>query len=256
MKNELAMSLISRRHLTEEVARGQIDALSNFDGGLVRPDKWSRFEPIRTPFDLVDTREPVRALAKPQGNFSYRKGRPIVVSGTMWNLALPSDARFPSPVFTNYWTGEIDGNWASKRRERVEAFVTDMFHVTESDFGLLTTRVDIEAKNATPMRPSYKGLTFKSGVPGLYSINLFSDELADWLDLANFPVQLGTLKRLPFGGYSLKFCDDPNDATTVDVLKRQRIAIDWFGPDKFFDIRSPDRPVTLPAWRPVPGKEK
>jgi hypothetical protein len=249
MKNELAMSLISRRPLTEELARDQITALNDFDGGLLRPDKWSEFEPIKTPFNIGEMIEPVKTLAKPHGSFSYRKGRPTVVTGTMWNLTHSPDARFPSPVFTNYWSGEIDGNWAAKGRlERVEAFVADMFHLTGADFGLLTPQIDLEAKNTTPMRSSFKGLTFDFGVPGLYWINFFSDELADWLDLASFPERLGTLKRLPRGGYLIKFCEDTSNALTVDVLHRQRVAIDWLGADKFFDIRLPDRAVTLPDW--------
>jgi hypothetical protein len=251
MKNELAMSLISRRPLTEDLARDQITALSDFDGGLLRPDKWSQYEPIKTPFTVGDINEPVRILAEPHGSFSYRKGRPAVVTGTMWNLTHSADARFPSPIFTNYWSGEFDGNWASKGRlERLEAFVTDMFHLTGADFGFVTPGIDLDSKNTTAMRPSYKGLTFDSGVPGLYWINLFSDELADWLDLANFPGRLGTLKRLPSGGYSITFCESPKDAVTGDVLRRQRTAIDWIGAERFFDIRFPDRPATLPDWPP------
>src|ERR1700744_5289458 len=102
MKNELAMSLISRQHLTEELARKQITALCEFDGGLVRPDKWSQYEPVKTSFNAGDINEPVNVLAQPQGHFFYRRGRPIVVEGGMWNLALPLDSRFTSPRFTNY----------------------------------------------------------------------------------------------------------------------------------------------------------
>jgi hypothetical protein len=38
MKNELEMTLSSRRILTEPVVREQITALSDFGGGLMRPD--------------------------------------------------------------------------------------------------------------------------------------------------------------------------------------------------------------------------
>lgn|SRR5262249_42454464 len=41
MKNELAMRLFSRRTLTESVAGEQITALSDYGGGLMRPDKCS-----------------------------------------------------------------------------------------------------------------------------------------------------------------------------------------------------------------------
>jgi hypothetical protein len=51
MKNELEMTLSSRRILTEPVAREQIIALSNFGDSLMCPDKCGEFEPIRTPFE-------------------------------------------------------------------------------------------------------------------------------------------------------------------------------------------------------------
>jgi hypothetical protein len=89
MKNELEMTLSSRRSLTESVAREQIAALSNFGGGFMRPDKCNNVEPIRTPFDSADINEPIRWLAKPQGTFFYRKGSPIHLSGEMWNRTLP-----------------------------------------------------------------------------------------------------------------------------------------------------------------------
>jgi hypothetical protein len=73
MKNELEMTLSSRRILTEPVAREQITALSNFGGGFMRPDKCGQFEPIRTPFDPADISEPTRWLAEAHGRFFYRK---------------------------------------------------------------------------------------------------------------------------------------------------------------------------------------
>jgi hypothetical protein len=114
MKNELAMKLFSRRFLTESVAREQIIALSNFGGGLMRPDKCNEVEPIRTPFDPADISRPVSWLAKPHGEFFYKKGRPTHVSGEMWNRTRPATARFPSPLFSNYWTGRFDVKWANQ----------------------------------------------------------------------------------------------------------------------------------------------
>src|SRR5262249_4713574 len=108
MKNELTMALFSRRALTESVAREQITALSNFGGGILRPDKCSDAEPIRKAFDLAEINEPARWLARPQGVFFYNKGSPVHSSGEIWNLARSSDARFPAGPFTNYWTARFD----------------------------------------------------------------------------------------------------------------------------------------------------
>lgn len=102
MKNELEMTLSSRRSLTESVAREQIAALSEFGHGLMRPNKASEFEPIKTSFDPADISKPVQWLAKPQADFLYRQGRPIHLSGEMWNGTLPPTSRFASRLFSNY----------------------------------------------------------------------------------------------------------------------------------------------------------
>ncbi len=249
MKNELAMTLFSRRSLTESVAKEQITALSDFGGGLMRPDKCSEVEPIRTPFDPADISEPVRWLSQPHGEFFYRKGRPVHVSGQIWNRTHSATARFPSPLFSNYWTGQFDGKWATQVGiEKVEDFVCGMFQITGSDFGLLTTEVDQKAKNTDATSYSYQGLNLADGVPGLYWVNLFSDKLAGWLGLSEFPKELAVSKRLPGGGVSLKFCDSPEHCRDIDILQKQRAAIEWLGAQRFFDIRFPDRKLDTPDW--------
>ena len=253
MKNELEMVLLSRRSLTGVVARVQIEALSDFGGGLMRPDKCSEVDPIRTPFDPADISKPIEWLAQPHGEFFYQKGRPIHVSGQMWNLTHSPDSRFPSPLFANYWTGQFDGKWAKKVGiERIEAFVSEMFRLTASDFGLLTSEVDRKAKNTAPPVVSYKGFDPAQGVPGLYWINLFSDAYARWLALDELPKELAETEKLARGGVRLKFCDSPDDCRNLDVLQKQHAAIEWLGPQRFFDIRFPERKQEVPDWDNLP----
>lgn len=253
MKNELEMTLSSRRLLTESVAREQITALSEFGDGLMRPDKVSEFEPIRTPFAPADLSGPVQWLAKPQGELLYRRGSPIHLSGEMWNRTLPPTSRFPSPLFSNYWTGRFDGKWAERIGiQKVEDFLSEMFRVTGSDFALLTTTVDRKAKNQGAMSQSYQGFDLALGVPGLYWINLFSDDLAGWLGLSTIPKELAFLRRLAGGGWLLKFCESPDQCRDIDVLQKQRSTIEWLGAERFFDIRFPERKLEAPNWnRPV-----
>jgi hypothetical protein len=249
MKNELAMTLFSRRLLTESVAREQITALSDFGGGLMRPDKCGEVEPIRTPFDPADIGRPVSWLAKPLGEFFYRKGRPAHVSGEMWNRSLGATARFPSPLFSNYWTGRFDGKWAIQVGiEKVENFVSEMFRMTGSDFGLLTTEVDLRAKNSNATSYSYQGLDLASGIPGLYWINFFSDEFAEWLGLRCLPEGPAVLKRLAGGGVLLKFCDSPDQCRDSETLQKQYEVIGQLGPERFFAIQFPDRKLDTPDW--------
>lgn len=249
------MRLFSRRPLTESVAKEQIMALSDFGGGLMRPDKCSEFEPIRTPFDPADISKPIRWLAKPHGEFFYRKGRPVYVTGEMWNLSHPPTARFPSPQFTNYWTGQFDGKWTHRIGvNKVEEFLAEMFRVTDSDFGLLTTEIDLRAKNRPANSYSYAGMDPATGVPGLYWINFFSADYAGWLGLDHFPKELAALTHLSNGAVSLKFSDSEDDCRSFETLQKQRVAIEWLGPDKFFDIRFPERKAKTPDWNQAPSR--
>ena len=126
-----------------------------------------------------------------------------------------------------------------------------MFQATGSDFALLTEGADRKAKNQGPMSYSYKGTDLGSGIPGFYWINLFSDELAEWLGLSGLPQELARLERLASGGWLLKFCESPNHCTDIDVLQKQRAAIEWLGPEKFFDIRLPNRRLDTPNWNQI-----
>jgi hypothetical protein len=257
MKDELAMVLCSRRTLTESLASEQISALSNFGDGLMRPDKCSEYEPIRTPFNPADISEPIRWLAKPHGEFFYRKGSPVHVAGEMWNLTHSPTARFPSPPFANKWTARFDGKWAGRVGiKKIEDFVQEMFRVTSSDFGLLSSEADMEAKNQSTKGYSYKGLDPASGVPGLYWVNLFSEQYANWLGLYELPRELAMLEKLAGGGVSLKFCKSSEDCRNLEVLQKQRAAIDWLGPQRFFDIRFPDRKLEVPEWGSLPFRSE
>ncbi len=128
----------------------------------------------------------------------------------MWNRTLPNLA-LSVPIFQKQLEGRFDGKWAVRVGiQKVEEFVSEMFQVTRSDFGLLTTEIDRMAKNTDAMSQSYQGQDLARGIPGLYWINLFSDGLADWLELSTIPMEVATLKRLVGGGWLLKFCESPD----------------------------------------------
>jgi len=188
MKKELEMNLHSRRSLTESVAKKQITELINFADGLMRPDKCGEFEPIRTPFDPADISKPVQWLAKPHGTFFYRKGRPTHVSGQMWNLTHSPTARFPSPLFTNYWTGQFDGYWAKRVGiEKIEGFVLEMFHVTGSDFGFLTSEIDQNAKTTPCLIAVTRDAILQPAFPACIGLLSSVMNIVTWLGLRELP---------------------------------------------------------------------
>jgi hypothetical protein len=254
MKDRLVFALFSRNSLTESLARRQIAALANFDGGIACPDKWGEFEPLKRPFQADDISIPVQCLAKPHGDFFYRKGKPIRLSGEIWNLTHPPTARFPSPLFTNYWTGRFEARWVEKVGiQKVQDCVCELFRVSGSEFGFLTTESDVKAKNTSAISYSYLGMKLQNGVPGLYWMNLFSNGLANWLGLGTFPSRLAESTMLRGDLWSITFSSSPGRCRDIDILQKQRAAIDWLGSDRFFDVRSPERKLTAPDWRSIPS---
>lgn len=252
MTNKLVFALFSRKSLTESVARRQIAALVSFHGGIVCPDKWAEFEPLKTPFDVEDFSIPVRCLARPHGEFFYRKGKPVQLSGEIWNLTHPPTARFPSPLFTNYWTGRFEAKWVGTVGiQTVQDCLYELFRTSGSDFGFLTTESDLKAKNTSAGFFSYQGMKLENGVPGLYWLNFFGCEFANWLGLDTFPSQLAESTILRGDVWSIKFSATPERCRDIDILNKQRAAIEWLGADRFFDIRSPDRKLSSPDWKSI-----
>jgi hypothetical protein len=271
MKDQLAIRLFSRQELAEAIAERQIAVLSNGGGGLMRPDKCSRFEPIQTPFDPSKIDEAVTWLSAPAGTFMYRKGRPANVTGVMWNRSNPElwerdtrgkpirriSPRFPPPLFINYWTADFDSKWAvSIGLEKVVDLAIEMFEASGSDFGLLTALADLNAKNIdqgeTGASISYQGLDPANGLPGLYWINLFSAPLASWLKLRELPQNLAKMKSVGRSGVLLQFGTSPSECSGGEVLDQQREVIERLGPQRFFDIRSPDGKLDAPPWNDLP----
>jgi hypothetical protein len=254
MKNQLNMVIFSRRPLcTGQSAAEQIRAFSEFRGGLMCPDKWGEFEPLKKAFDPANIDEPTKALSRFQGLFLYRAGKPLHIEGAMWNLTLPPTSRFPSPLFANYWTGWFDGRWAERIGfETLEQFACKMFAVMSADFAFLTTHVDYDAKNRNSSSFSFKGMNLDIGLPGLYWINLFSSRFAKWLGVNEIHSSLAEVTQSPRDIVLLKFCQTPDLCRSYDVLKRQRAVVDWLGAEKFFDIQSPERKPTGLDWGGIP----
>lgn len=252
MTNKLVFALFSRKPLMESVARRQIAALVSFRGGIVCPDKWGEFEPLKAPFDVKDFSIPVRCLAKPHGEFLYRKGKPVQLSGEIWNRTHPPTARFPSPLFTNYWTGRFEVKWvATVGIQTVQDCLYELFRTSCSDFGFLTAEIDLKAKNTSAGSFSYQGMKLEDGVPGLYWLNLFGCGFAKWLGLDTFPSQLAESTTLCGDAWSIRFSATSEGCRDIDILQKQRAAIEWLGADRFFDIRSPDRKLSPPDWKSI-----
>lgn len=261
MTRELVMRLFSRRPFSAESAARQIHALSSFEEGILRPETWAEFEPIRRPFDPQDLSGPVEALSSPAGTFMYRHNLPTKFSGVIWNRSRPklhnnAVAKFPPPLFLNYWTAAFHPSTVKKVGvPKLQSFAVAMFEAAEADFGFLTSSADFDAKNhevrllptgAQSMK--YVGLDPDKGIPGLYWMNLFSSTLEQWLRLDESLPDVTDLKHLRNGARVLQFGDVPDDCESLEIVDQQKRMVERLGASKFFDIRHPDRPLEAPKW--------
>jgi hypothetical protein len=266
MKNPLVMDLYSAKPWTPDFAREQIGALSNFEDGLVRPDTCDTAEPVRDRFDPADIEEPVRWLSIPGIAFVFRKGKPTRVAGEinnrlrreLWTIdenrkRIPLKPKFPPPLFTCRWMVWFDGAWSRKvGYTKLKAFAVEMFRASHAQFGFLTTEEDHKAKNFLVTRQGeltherFVGTDPEHGIPGLYWVTLFGDELTEWLGREKLGAGPGNVEPLAGNGTLLQFGGSPETCRSPEVLAQQRHMIERIGDERFFDIKSPGRPLESP----------
>lgn len=68
MRDAWIMRLFSRERLDAASASKQIASFGSVSGGVLLPDKWGGYEPVRTQFSLDGLDEPVQSLISPLGS--------------------------------------------------------------------------------------------------------------------------------------------------------------------------------------------
>jgi hypothetical protein len=267
MNKNLKMQLYSEVEITASRARRQIEALSDFEGGVFRPQKCDTSEPLKELFNPSDISEPIRWLMQPGADFKFKSSKPFKTEGfisnrhypPMWTKErpngplIPLKPKHPEPRFINSWTMWIDS--AALRKLGVDlltSFMVQMFMSSQAEYGFLTSEGDHEAKNfLVKQLPSgatsskFVGTDPEWGVPGLYWLNLFGPKYAAWLGTRIDSVP-GVVKPIEGGGISLEFGASPEEAEAEAVLMHEREAIQILGSEKFFDIRQPERQPISP----------
>ncbi|MBS1813672.1 MAG: hypothetical protein JSS87_02230 [Acidobacteria bacterium] len=269
MSQTLKLQLFSAREITADNARRQIEALSNFENGVFRPQKCDTSEPLKEPFDPKDISEPIRWLLQPGADFKFKSSKPFRTEGyisnrhypPMWTkeksngLLVPIIPAHPEPFFSISWTMWIDLSALRKLGvDLLARFATEMFVNAKAEYGFLTSESDHRAKNLLIKQlPSgatsskFVGTDPEWGVPGLYWLNLFGPRYAPWLGIEVETVP-GVLEKLKGGGISLRFGASPEEAESADVLANEKKAIQIIGSEKFFDLGHPERKPTPPSY--------
>ena len=267
MTKMFKMQLYSEREITVDSARRQIEALSTFENGVFRPQKCDTSEPLKEAFDPSDTSEPIRWLAQHGADFKFKSSKPFKVEGFISNRHYPQmwtkkksdsplepvEIKHPEPHFLSSWTVWIASAAIRKLGADLLAnFAIQMFVSSRSEYGFFTSESDHEAKNfLVTQLPSgstssrFVGTDPQWGIPGLYWLNLFGPKYTEWLgpEIEKGP---GVVKPIEGGGISLTFGVSPEDAETEEVLMQEKKAIARLGPEKFFDIRYPERKPVSP----------
>ena len=262
MSMTLKLQLYSESGVTAASARRQIDALSGFEDGIFRPQKCDTSEPLKALFNPSDISEPIRWLVQLGADFKFKSSKPFKTEGfisnrrypPMWTKEKPSGSlvqikpKRPEPRFLTSWTMWIDSSALRKQGvDLLRRFAMEMFISCNGEYGFLTSESDHEAKNFSVRRlPSgatsskFVGTDPEWGIPGLYWLNLFGPHYAAWLrpQIESVP---GVVKAIEGGGVSLEFGASPEEAQAQEVLANEEEAIRIISPEKFFDVRRPDR---------------
>lgn len=266
MAKRLKMELYSECELTPATARDQVQALSDFEGGVFRPSLCDTSEPVRERFNPYDLAEPVRWLSQAGADFKFKRLRPLRIEGyirnrrrpQMWTRdvkdgpLVPLVPKFPEPHFLSSWTVWFDFVAVkSPGAEVLRRFLLDMFEVSRSEYGYLTDEVDQKAKNFSIVvgegitTTRFVGTDPEFGIPGLYWINVFGRKCTRWLGrgLAAIPADVKT-----FGENStlIQYSDSPDDCLSENVVERQKNTIGLLGESKFFDIIHQERKTESP----------
>ncbi len=263
----LKMQLYSESEVTADSARRQIEALSSFENAVFRPQKCDTSEPLKELFDPSDISEPIRWLTQPGADFKFKSTKPFKTEGfisnrhypPMWTREKPNGPlvpvkpKHPEPHFLTSWTMWIDSSALRKLgADLLTHFVMEMFASSRAEYGFLTSESDHEAKNfLVKQLPSgatsskFVGTDPECGIPGLYWLNLFGPRYTAWLR-PQIEIVPGVMKAIGGGGISLRFGSSPDEAEAVDVLTDEKEAIRILGPEKFFDVRQPERKPISP----------
>jgi hypothetical protein len=274
MNKLLKMQLYSKDGITAEGARKQIEALSAFENGLFRPQKCDTAEPIRERFDPSDISEPVRWLMQPGADFQFKSSMPYKSEGfisnrrypPMWTkekpggALIPIEPKYPEPYFLSSWTMWIDSAVLRKLgADLLIRFAVEMFLSSRSEYGFLASENDQKAKNflvtnlpSGATSSKFVGTDPERGIPGLYWLNLFGPKYAKWLgpQIKDIPSVVVPIKG---GGVSLMFGTCPQESEMAEALMQQKKAIAALGPEKFFDIRDPERKPASPFAELIGG---
>lgn len=263
-KRYLKLEVFSRRPLTEDFARSQLELLINYKGGIFCPERCDVGEPLHENFDPENLKEPIRWVSQRGGQVTFKRNHSIRLLGYIKNELLakiwtresrrgPKVEYLPNaldPAFCTTWVVWIDAV-VTKREPYglLKNFLIEVFKVSKADYGFLTPEDDHKAKNylvtavdENTTSSEFVGDNLEKGLPGLYWMNLFGNLYVEWFGKGKFKrIKCHEAQFLDDSGVFLQFGASPEECMSAYVLQRQQEAIELLNPNAFFDITRPER---------------
>ena len=252
---ELLLKLFSRKPLDHDAARNAIAFVSEYCGGVLRPQECGVYEPFE-PFQPGGLERYAGWLAHPGGEFCFRRpAEPFPLQGCISNLLLSEVATVPPPTFCTRWSMRIGMSViASNGPEFVEQLLRDACRTPHADYGFVATDRDYRAKHFVSVREGvsevqqYVGEDPEQGIPGLYWMNLFGPVYVDYFGkekLAALSDQAAVV-FLDDGTACLRFGKLPEESHAAVILDHQRAVIRILGEAAFFDRGYSERELDVP----------
>jgi hypothetical protein len=265
MTTTVKLEVFSRQPLDHDNAREQISALSQFEGGLLRPTRCDASEPLRELFDPEDISGPVRWLSQPGGAFFFKRTKTPKLNGYVANRKRPkiwttddagasvtATSKYAEPIFATQWVAWLDGKLLKQNGpEVVTKFLVTLFNAAKGDYGYVTAEDDQKGKNfltietEATITTKFVGTDPEFGIPGLYWTNIFGPTITEWLGETLWSIP-GKIERVNGDATLVQFGGSPETSQSSEVREQQLLAIARLGREKFFDLAEPDRRLVAP----------
>ncbi len=257
----LELQIHSKNKLEPTSAKKLLQFISNYENGLMKPEKYDYKEPAKLEFNPNDLSTLIKWMSNESCWIFLKSIKKVRYHGYIKDYRgsnnLIDGNLTPRSVLTEviFW---IDSNIIKKKSvDFIKNFFKELFLILDSEFGFLTLKQDYDNKNHlveklddNGTRETYLGQKLEiEGIAGLYWINIFGKNYVDWFGKGKFDkIRCWKKEELNNGSILLQFCERPEECLSDTVLEQQKNVKKTLGEDTFFDLKQPNRKVKIPKF--------
>jgi hypothetical protein len=245
--NYLTMRFYSRKSLDTKRAEALLSFLDTYSKGKLMPEKYDLSEPLKKGYSHANKVELIEWLSRRGGNVQLKRVKQIrydllISDNAQKNINLDGTL-FSSIIQTEliFW---IDNNIIqSQSAKGLKTLLIRLSFILESDFSFITSMKDFDSKNHLEIDlgntsiEAYIGETIeKTGIPGLYWINVFGKEYVNWFGKEKFKKIDCSIQELKKGYILLQYCEEPSECQKKSTLIKQQKTKEILGEHAFFNL--------------------